>query len=151
MRLILQRVKSAHVDVGGERIATIGQGLLVLMGVEVGDGADEVQRAAQKLAYLRAFEDSEGRMNLDLSEVEGEVLLVSQFTLAASLRRGRRPSFDKAAAGPVAEPLVEALAQQLREMGVQVSTGSFGAHMEVGLVNDGPVTFILDIANSKTD
>lgn len=150
MRLILQRVKSAHVDVGGERIATIGQGLLVLMGVEVGDGADEVQRAAQKLAHLRAFEDSEGRMNLDLSEVEGEILLVSQFTLAASLRKGRRPSFDKAAAGPVAEPLVEALAQQLREMGVQVSTGRFGAHMEVGLVNDGPVTFILDIANCKT-
>lgn len=149
MRLILQRVKSAHVDVEGRRCAAIGPGLLVLVGVEMGDGVNEVDRAARKLAHLRVFDDSKGRMNLDLSAADGEVLLVSQFTLAGSLRKGRRPSFDKAAPGADAEPLVEALAEKLRGAGIPVSTGSFGAHMEVGLINDGPVTFVLDVPDRE--
>lgn len=145
MRLILQRVSRAAVGVGGETVGAIGRGVLVLVGVEKGDGPAEAARAAEKLAGLRLFEDPEGRMNLDAGAAGGAFLVVSQFTLAASLARGRRPSFDGAAPPAEAEPLVEALCAGLRERGLPVATGRFGARMEVELVNDGPVTFVLDV------
>lgn len=144
MRLVIQRVGSARVVVDGETVGAIGKGLLVLVGVEEGDGIAQVEAAARKLAGLRLFEDASGRMNLAITAVEGSFLLVSQFTLAGSLDRGRRPSFDKAAAPEVAEPLFEALVEKLREDGLAVETGRFRAHMQVELVNDGPVTFVAD-------
>lgn len=150
MRLILQRVKRASVEVGDERVATIGQGILVLVGVEKGDGMDQARRAADKLIGLRIFEDAQGRMNLSTSDVGGSILLVSQFTLAGSLARGRRPSFDGAAPGTEAEPLVEALATMVSDSGIPVATGRFGAHMAVHLINDGPVTFVLELAKTPT-
>lgn len=145
MRLVLQRVASARVEVDGERLGAIGHGLLVLAGVEAGDGEAQVAAAADKLLGLRVFEDDRGRMNLDLVQAGGAVLLVSQFTLAASTDRGRRPSFDRAAPPERARPLLESLAARLAAAGVGVETGRFGAHMSVELVNDGPVTFVLDL------
>jgi D-tyrosyl-tRNA(Tyr) deacylase len=145
MRLILQRVASAAVSVAGEEVAAIGSGMLVLVGIEKGDRPAQVERAADKLAHLRIFEDNEGRMNRDVSAIDGSILLVSQFTLAGSLAKGRRPSFDRAAPAGDAEPLVQSLAAALRERGIPVETGAFGAHMAVRLVNDGPVTFVLDV------
>ena len=145
MRLILQRVRSASVRVDGETISGIGRGLLVLVGVERGDAPQAADRAAAKLAALRLFDDADGKMNLDAAAVEAGFLIVSQFTLAGSLRKGRRPSFDKAAPGEAAEPLVERLADNLRQAGFEVGTGRFGARMEVELVNDGPVTFVLEL------
>lgn len=145
MRLILQRVSRAEVRVEGEVVGKIGHGLLVLAGVEEGDGDDQVALAADRLAGLRVFEDAEGKMNLDAAAVAGAFLVVSQFTLAADLTRGRRPSFAKAARPEVAEPLVEALVTDLRNRGYVVQEGRFGAKMEVELVNDGPVTFVLDV------
>lgn len=145
MRLVLQRVSEASVSVAGERICAIGPGLLVLCGVEKGDGETQVAAAARKLAGLRVFDDAEGRMNLDTAAAGGSFLIVSQFTLAGSLDRGRRPSFDNAAPAPEAEPLVASLVSRLRHAGFEVATGRFGAPMEVELVNDGPVTFVLEV------
>ncbi|MCZ7650769.1 MAG: D-aminoacyl-tRNA deacylase [Thermoanaerobaculia bacterium] len=145
MRLVLQRVASAAVTVDGETVGRIGRGILALVGCQRGDGPAEAERAAERLAALRIFEDADGRMNLDAAAVGGAFLVVSQFTLAASLERGRRPSFDRAAPPEVAAPLVEALAEALRTRGHAVATGRFGAHMRVELVNDGPVTFVLDL------
>ncbi len=122
----------------------IGRGLLVLAGVERGDGIEQVRAAAEKLAGLRVFEDDAGKMNLDTSSAGGAFLVVSQFTLAGSIARGRRPSFDQAAPPDEAAPLVDALAEDLRGRGYRVETGRFRAHMEVSLVNDGPVTLIAD-------
>ena len=145
MRLIVQRVRSAAVRVAGETVGTVGRGLLVLAGVERGDGPGQAAAAADKLAGLRVFDDDAGRMNLAAPAAGAGFLVVSQFTLAASLDRGRRPSFDRAAPPAVAEPLVAALADDLRRRGFEVATGRFGARMEVELVNDGPVTFVLDL------
>lgn len=145
MRLVLQRVRSAGVAVEGELVGSIGVGILVLCGVEKGDSPGEADLAARKLAGLRIFEDAEGRMNLDAASVGGAFLVVSQFTLAGSLAKGRRPSFDGAAPAEVAEPLVDRLVDRLRTEGHQVATGRFGASMQVELVNDGPVTFVLDV------
>ena len=145
MRLILQRVSHAEVRVDGVTVAEIARGMLLLVGVEKGDGESQMRKAAVKLAGLRVFEDESGRMNLDSASAGGAFLVVSQFTLAGSLAKGRRPSFDGAAPPEVAEPLVEALVQDLRGRGFAVETGRFGAHMEVELVNDGPVTFVLDL------
>jgi len=144
MRLVLQRVSSASVKVGGEVVGEIGRGLLVLVGIERGDGPPQVRSAAEKLAGLRVFEDEGGRMNLDLAAVGGSFLVVSQFTLAGSISRGRRPSFDRAAPPAEAEPLVDALVADLRSRGFRVETGRFRAMMEVALVNDGPVTLVAD-------
>jgi D-tyrosyl-tRNA(Tyr) deacylase len=144
MRLVIQRVTSASVKVGGETVGEIGRGLLVLAGVERGDGLEKVRAAAEKLAGLRVFEDGAGKMNLDLAAVGGALLVVSQFTLAGSLERGRRPSFDRAAPPEEAAPLIDALVEDLRGRGFRVETGRFRAYMEVSLVNDGPVTFVVD-------
>jgi len=144
MRLVIQRVTSASVRVGSETVGEIGRGLLVLAGVERGDGMEKVRAAAEKLAGLRVFEDEAGRMNLDTAAVGGAFLVVSQFTLAGSVARGRRPSFDRAAPPDEAAPLVEALVEDLRSRGFRVETGRFRAHMEVALVNDGPVTLVAD-------
>ena len=145
MRLILQRVSRAAVRVEAEVVGEIGRGLLVLAGVERGDGPQQAAKAAAKLAGLRLFEDADGKMNLNLAQVDGAVLLVSQFTLAASLNRGRRPSFERAAAPELAAPLIEHLARELEQRSVPVAHGRFGAHMAVESVNDGPVTFVLDL------
>jgi D-aminoacyl-tRNA deacylase len=144
MRLVVQRVSSASVNVAGETVGAIGRGLLVLVGIERGDRPEAVRAAAEKLAGLRVFEDGDGKMNLDTAVVGGAFLIVSQFTLAGSLARGRRPSFDRAAPPDEAQPLVEALVEDLRARGFPVETGRFRAMMEVSLVNDGPVTLVAD-------
>lgn len=144
MRVVVQRVCRAEVRVGGQATGRIDRGLLVLVAIEVGDSESEVIRMADRLRYLRVFADEKGKMNLDLVEAGGAVLLVSQFTLAAATGRGRRPSFSNAAPPAVAEPLVECLARELRATGLEVQTGEFGAAMEVELVNDGPVTLLLE-------
>jgi D-tyrosyl-tRNA(Tyr) deacylase len=148
VRLVIQRVSSASVLVKGATeggiVGEIGRGLLVLAGVERGDGIDKVRAAAEKLAGLRVFEDEAGKMNLDTAAAGGAFLVVSQFTLAGSLARGRRPSFDRAAPPDEAAPLIEALVDDLRSRGFRVETGRFRAYMEVALVNDGPVTLVAD-------
>ena len=145
MRIVLQRVKSASVTVGGERISEIGAGLLLLVGVARGDGEAEADWLAEKVAGLRIFNDESGKMNLSLKDVGGEVLAVSQFTLLADTRKGKRPSFVGAAPPEEAERLFDYLCERLREAGVgSVKTGSFGAMMDVALVNDGPVTIVLE-------
>jgi D-tyrosyl-tRNA(Tyr) deacylase len=144
MRLVVQRVSSASVKVAGETVGEIGRGLLVLVGIERGDRPEAARAAAEKLAGLRVFEDGAGKMNLDTAAVGGSFLIVSQFTLAGSLARGRRPSFDRAAPPDEAQPLVEALVEDLRARGFRVETGRFRAMMEVALVNDGPVTLVAD-------
>ena len=145
MRVVLQRVKSASVTVGGERISEVGPGLLLLVGVALGDGEAEADWLAEKLAGLRIFNDEEGKMNLSVRDVGGEVLAVSQFTLLADTKKGKRPSFVGAAPPEEAEPLFDYLCERLRAAGVvSVKTGSFGAMMSVALVNDGPVTIVLE-------
>ena len=145
MRIVLQRVKSASVTVEGERISGIGPGLLLLVGVERGDGEAEADWLAEKVAGLRIFGDENGKMNLGVREVGGEVLAVSQFTLLADTRKGKRPSFVGAAPPEEAEQLFDYFCERLRAAGVgSVETGSFGAMMDVALVNDGPVTIVLE-------
>ena len=143
MKAVVQRVSRAAVRSGG-REASIGRGLLVLAGLEAGDTEEACAWAAAKIASLRVFEDDGGKMNLGLREVGGEVLAVSQFTLAGSLERGRRPSFDRAMRPEEARPLFERFVALLRAEGCAVATGFFQESMEVELVNDGPVTFILE-------
>jgi D-tyrosyl-tRNA(Tyr) deacylase len=146
MKMVIQRVSRAEVRVGGKAVGRIGVGLAVLVGLERGDGEKQLQRAVRRVATLRVFSDNEGRMNRGLDEVAGSVLAVSQFTLAGSVRKGRRPSFDRALAGDAAEPLFDRFLELLREEGVTVETGVFGALMDVELVNDGPVTLIWEDA-----
>ena len=135
--------------VAGEVVGEIGRGVLALIGVEHGDTADDARALARKMAELRLFEDAEGRMNLDSAAVDGAFLVVSQFTLAASLVKGRRPSFNSAASPAVAEPLVRVVMEELRGRGFVVAGGRFGAMMKVELVNDGPVTFVLKVAGGR--
>ena len=144
MRLVVLRVLSAAVRAGGETVGEIGRGLLVLVGVERGDGPDKARAAAEKLAGLRVFDDEAGKMNLDMAAVGGAFLVVSQFTLAGSVARGRRPSFDRAAPPDEAAPIVDLLVAELRGRGFRVETGRFRAHMEVESINDGPVTLVAD-------
>jgi D-tyrosyl-tRNA(Tyr) deacylase len=144
VRALIQRVSEASVEVDGERIAAIGGGLLVLVAAGAADGAEAPAQLAGKVARLRIFADAEGRMNRSIADVGGEALVVSQFTLYADVRRGNRPGFTDAAPPGIGEPLVDAFCAALREEGVPVATGRFGAHMQVALVNDGPVTIWLD-------
>jgi D-tyrosyl-tRNA(Tyr) deacylase len=142
VKALIQRVAGAAVEVGGERVAEIGRGLLVLLGVAHADGPEDVERLARKIPALRIFEDAQGLMNLSVADIGGGVIVVSQFTLYADTRKGNRPSFIEAARPEQAEPLYEALVARLREtLGAdRVGTGVFGAEMRVSLVNDGPVT-----------
>jgi len=143
LKAVIQRVSSASVR-SGDQSASIGRGLLVLAGLETGDTEATCAWAAAKIASLRIFEDAEGKLNLGLQDVGGEVLAVSQFTLAGSIEKGRRPSFDQAMRPEAARPLFERFVELLRAEGCTVQTGFFQEHMQVELVNDGPVTFILE-------
>ncbi|MBN2084814.1 MAG: D-tyrosyl-tRNA(Tyr) deacylase [Anaerolineales bacterium] len=144
MRIVLQRVQKASVTVDGEAIAAIGRGLLILVGIGHGDGQAAADFLAEKCANLRIFEDDAGKTNLSVLDVKGEALVVSQFTLYADARKGRRPSFTDAAAPEIAEPLVNYLAERLTGMGIPTRTGQFGARMQVELINDGPFTIVLE-------
>jgi D-aminoacyl-tRNA deacylase len=144
MRAVVQRVSSASVNVGDRIVGRIHHGLLVLLGVENEDGPADVQYIAGKIGDLRMFEDDAHHMNRSVQDVGGSVLVVSQFTLAGDCRKGRRPSFDAAATPAVARPLYEDVVRELRAKGLQVETGEFKAMMQVSLVNDGPVTLLLD-------
>ncbi len=144
MRAVIQRVKSAGVVVNGRQISHIGTGHLVLLGMEQKDTDQDVEYLADKTVNLRVFEDDEGKMNLSVKDIRGELLVVSQFTLYGDCRKGRRPGFSAAAAPEIAEPFYEKFCRLCEKQGVQVKKGVFRAHMEVSLVNDGPVTMLLD-------
>jgi D-tyrosyl-tRNA(Tyr) deacylase len=146
MIAVAQRVSAASVVVAGESVAAIDGGLLVLVGVAPQDTAADAAAIANKLVGLRVFRDDDGKMNRSVAEVGGAVLVVSQFTLLADVRKGRRPSFVGAADPDVAEPLVQMVADRVVEQGITAATGSFGAHMEVHSVNDGPVTILIETA-----
>lgn len=144
MRALLQRVSQASVTVEEEIVGEIGEGLLILLGVGPGDGEAQVKTLVEKTVNLRIFGDAEGKMNLSLLDIKGETLVVSQFTLYADVRKGRRPSYTNAAPPAIAEPLVERFKAGIASYGVKVAGGIFGAHMQVQLCNDGPVTIWLD-------
>jgi D-aminoacyl-tRNA deacylase len=146
VRALVQRVSRASVTVGGETVGAIGPGYLVLLGVSKEDTAKEAAYLAEKIAYLRVFEDDAGKMNRSILEAGGAILAVSQFTLYGDVRGGRRPGFDRAARPEQAEPLYEQFVDSLRGFGLQVETGRFQAIMQVELVNDGPVTILIDTA-----
>ena len=151
MKAVVQRVKEASVSVKGEKISAIGQGLLVLLGVAEGDTEEQVQKLAKKVADLRIMTDEQGKMNLSVQDVDGDlpagkagILVISQFTLLADTSRGHRPSFIKAAEPEKAKEVYELFVEELRKAGIPVKTGEFGEYMQVSLVNDGPVTIILE-------
>lgn len=150
MKLVLQRVTSSRVDVDGKTIGSIGKGLLILLGVAHGDSMAQVAWGVQKASELRIFSDEAGKFNLSLEEVRGSALVVSQFTLLGDARKGRRPSFIDAAPPEQAAQLYEAFVSGLRARGIHTETGSFGAKMDVHLVNDGPVTLILEHPPQKS-
>lgn len=144
MRAVVQRVRESSVDVDGRTVGRIGHGLLVLLGVDVNDTEADAVYTAEKVIGLRCFNDEDGKFNRSLADVGGSVLAISQFTLLGDCRKGRRPSFIDAARPELAVPLYERFIGRLRELGVHVETGVFGAHMDVHLVNDGPVTLLID-------
>lgn len=145
MRVLIQRVSEASVTVAAEKIATIGNGLLILLGIETDDGQEDIDWLCGKISKLRIFGDKNDAMNLSLLEVDGDVIVVSQFTLHASTKKGNRPSFIKAARPEIAIPLYKNFTQSLeKQLSKKVQTGSFGAMMEVALINDGPVTIFID-------
>ena len=144
MRLVLQRVSKGSVSVDGTTVASIQQGLVILLGIAPGDSETHARTLAEKVVHLRIFEDDQGKMNRSLLDIGGEAIVVSQFTLYADTRKGRRPSFTDAAIPETASPLVEYFTAYLRELGVPTQTGEFGAHMLVEIANDGPVTIILE-------
>jgi D-aminoacyl-tRNA deacylase len=144
MRLVLQRVASGRVSVGDRTIAEMGPGLVILLGISPRDGEQQARLLAEKTANLRIFEDELGKMNRSILDVKGTALVVSQFTLYADARKGRRPSFTDAALPDQARPLVQCFVELLRAQGVPAQTGEFGAHMLVEIANDGPVTIILE-------
>ncbi len=144
MRAVVQRVTQAGVTVAGEQVAAIATGLVVLLGIEQGDNHKDAAYLAEKIAGLRIFEDTDGKMNLSICDIKGEVLMVSQFTLLGDCRKGRRPGFAAAAPPEVAEPLCDRFVDLLKGLGVAAQTGVFRAEMAVDLVNDGPVTLLID-------
>ena len=144
MRVCLQRVSEASVEVDDQTVGQIGAGLVVLLGIGKQDTSHEVKQLVDKIVNLRIFADQEEKMNLSLLDVEGQMLVISQFTLWGDCRKGRRPSFVEAADPQLAEPLYEEFAQEVRSRGVTVATGRFGAMMQVSLVNDGPVTLVIE-------
>ncbi|MEX1115929.1 MAG: D-aminoacyl-tRNA deacylase [Akkermansiaceae bacterium] len=145
MRAVIQRVLESSVKIDGQVVARIGPGLLVLLGIEEGDAADDASWLSGKIAKLRIFDDEEGKMNLSVTDLGGEIIVVSQFTLHASSKKGNRPSFLRAAAPAVSEPLyLEFCSAMEGEIGIPVGRGVFGADMKVSLVNDGPVTLLID-------
>lgn len=149
MRVVLQRVSRAAVGVDGRLVSSIQRGLVVLAGIEPGDDSAVIAAAVDKIASLRVFADDAGKMNRSISDVGGEVLLVSQFTLLADTRRGRRPSFSGAASSGKAFPLIQEMASGFERLGLPTSQGEFGAAMDVELVNEGPVTIVLDFPSSS--
>jgi D-tyrosyl-tRNA(Tyr) deacylase len=151
MKIVLQRVKQAAVEVQGKITGEIERGICLLVGIEKGDSEDDAQYLAKKVVELRIFPDKEGKMNLSLSEAGGGVLAVSQFTLAGSTKKGRRPSFDRAELPERAEELFRYFVDLIRQRGIQVEKGVFGSLMDVRMVNDGPVTFILEKKKSYED
>ncbi|MDC8003171.1 D-aminoacyl-tRNA deacylase [Aureisphaera galaxeae] len=150
MRAVIQRVKEASVTVGGKIISNIDQGYLILLGIEAADGKEDIDWLSAKIAGLRVFGDENGAMNLSIQDVDGEVIVVSQFTLHASTKKGKRPSFIKAARPEQAIPLYESFVSELgKHLGKEVQTGAFGAMMDVQLINDGPVTISIDTKNKE--
>lgn len=144
MRVVIQRVKNAQVQIAGQTVGKIGQGLLILVGLKNGDEEETVKKVADKIAKMRIFEDNNGKTNLSIKEVGGRILSVSQFTLLANTNKGNRPSFMAAMRPPKAKELWQDFNHELRADGLQVATGRFGADMQVSLVNDGPFTIVLD-------
>ena len=151
MRTVIQRVKRASVRIGKRTTGQIGQGYLVLAGVKEGDGEKESINLARKILELRVMADEEDKMNKSIFDVKGEILVISQFTLYADTRRGRRPSFVKAARPEIAEKLIDKFINELKKSGLRVEKGEFGAKMEVELINDGPVTIILDSKENTSE
>ena len=150
MRVVIQRAKQASVEISGKEAASIGRGLLLLVGIEDADGAEDIEWLSSKIVNLRIFDDADGVMNLSVKDVSGEILLVSQFTLHASTKKGNRPSYIQAARPEVAIPLYESFIRALESnLGKAVQTGVFGANMQVGLVSDGPVTILIDTKDRK--
>lgn len=150
MRIVIQRVSEASVKVDGKLTGAIGKGLLVLVGIEDADTDEDISWLSNKITSLRIFDDADGVMNLGLKDVQGELLLVSQFTLHASTKKGNRPSYSKASKPDIAIPLYEKMIVQLeKDLGRKVATGIFGADMKVSLINDGPVTIVIDSKNKE--
>lgn len=145
MKVLIQRVKSASVTIDGELFSSIGKGILALVGIEKGDTFEQVQKAAKKITGLRIFPDENDKMNLSLIDVKGEMLVVSQFTLCGDCKKGTRPSFDKSAQPQIANELYEKFIEEVKSYGIKTQTGKFAAMMDVELINDGPVTFIIEL------
>lgn len=144
MRLVVQRVDNASVTIENELFSSIGQGYLILFGAEKGDTKAQADWLANKISVLRCFSDENGKMNLSIKDIQGEILIVSQFTLAGDVKKGTRPSFDKAMPPTEANEIYEYFISKVKEQNIPVKTGVFGAHMEVNLLNNGPVTFVVD-------
>ena len=150
MRAVIQRVKGCKVDIAGQTVGSIDSGVLVLLGVEAEDNAEDIEWLAGKISRLRIFDDENGVMNLDINQASGRALVVSQFTLYASTKKGNRPSYIRSAPEPISRPLYEQFVARLEQiLGTKVETGQFGADMQVSLVNDGPVTIIIDTKNHE--
>lgn len=149
MKALIQRVDRAEVTVDSEIISSIGKGILVFLGIKKGDTEKDIDYLVKKISQLRIFEDEKGKINLSLQDVKGEILVVSQFTLCADCRRGNRPSFDMAERPEIAKSLYEQFVAKIRELGISVSTGIFGASMKISLINNGPVTIMLESKEQK--
>ena len=145
MKVLIQRVKNASVTIDGEVYSSINKGILALVGIEKGDSLEQVQKSAKKIANLRIFSDENDKMNRSLIDVNGEMLIVSQFTLCGDCKKGTRPSFDKSAPPEMANELYEKFVEEIKNYGIKTQTGKFAAMMDVALVNDGPVTFMIEI------
>ena len=145
MKVLIQRVKKASVTINNELFSSIDKGILALVGIEKGDSNEQVQKAAKKIANLRIFPDENDKMNLSLVDVQGEMLVVSQFTLCGDCKKGTRPSFDKSAPPQIANELYEEFVKEIQSYGIKTQTGKFAAMMDVELINDGPVTFMIEV------